>query len=153
MKNQEVLPELEALLSGYLQAQGIDLVELVCRYEGGRLVLRILADRPYGGIKLDECARLNQAIGNLLEEKDIIKERYSLEVASPGVDRPMKTVKDFLRCIDRPVRFALNEPIGEKIEVVGIIKQAREGAVLIEVEAGTMEIPLTKIHWAKQILD
>ncbi len=153
MKSQEVMHELEALLSGYLQAQGIDLVELLYRYEGGRLVLRILADRPYGGIKLDECARLNQSIGNLLEEKDIIKERYVLEVASPGVDRPMKTVKDFLRCIDRPARFFLNEPIGGKIEVAGIIKQASPDAVLIEVEAGTAEIPLSKIHRAKQIID
>ncbi|MFA6216610.1 MAG: hypothetical protein WDL87_03045 [Candidatus Omnitrophota bacterium] len=153
MNNPELMRELESLLRDYLQAQAIDLVELLYRYEGGKLVLRILADRPYGGIKLDECARLNYSIGNLLEEKDIIKERYVLEVASPGVDRPMKAVKDFLRCIDREARFFLNEPVGEKIEIAGIIKQANQDFVLIESERGTLEIPLSKINRAKQIID
>jgi ribosome maturation factor RimP len=128
-------------------------VELVYRYEAGKLVLRILADRPYGGIKLDECARLNYAIGNLLEEKDVLQERYILEVASPGLDRPLKTVKDFLRCLDREVRFFLNEQINERIEVAGVIKQVSQDAVLIETQQGTLEIPLSKINRAKQIID
>ncbi|MDD3988231.1 MAG: hypothetical protein PHC93_04685, partial [Candidatus Omnitrophica bacterium] len=66
--------ELDLSLRDYFRSAGFILVETILRYEGGVLVLRILADRPEGGINMDECAILNRDIGRFLDEKDIIRD-------------------------------------------------------------------------------
>ena len=117
------------------------------------MILRILVDRPEGGITLDECARLNIQISNLLDEKDILQTRYILEVASPGLDRPLKAKNDFLRCINRKARFFFNEPINGKIELEGVISKVENESVFIESNDQVIEIPLTGINKVKQIIE
>jgi ribosome maturation factor RimP len=128
-------------------------VELIYRYEGRNLILRILADKPQGGITLDECAHLNNEISAILDEKNILQERYILEVSSPGMDRPLKTKSDFLRCIDRRVRFFFKEPIDGRIELEGLIMEVREDSVYADTGEKRVEVPLSKVAKAKQVLD
>jgi ribosome maturation factor RimP len=143
---------LENLISQYLKGQGLELVELIYRSEGQGSVLRILADRPEGGITLGECAVLNSRIGEILDEEDIIKERYTLEISSPGLDRPLKTRSDFLRNLNKKVTVLLREPVNEKWEYQGAVKEAKEDSVDIETDKGVVEIPLSKISKAKQAI-
>ena len=152
MDRQEMTSELENLFGDYLKSLGLELVELICRLEGRGLVLRLLVDKPEGGITLEECAGLNRQMGNLLEEKNIIQERYILEVASPGLDRPLKTKSDFNRSMRRKVKFFLTAPVNGKIETDGVIKEAGLLAVSIETAAGTIELPYSVIKKAKQII-
>lgn len=153
MYRQEITEELRDIIGEYLKFKGLDLVDLILRHEGRDLILRILADTPEGGITLDECARLNIEISNLLDEKDILQTRYILEVASPGLDRPLKTKSDFTRCIDRSARFFLNEPVNGKIEIEGLISKVENDSVYIQSDNETIEIPLTKINRAKQVIE
>jgi ribosome maturation factor RimP len=152
MDKQELIIELENLLGDYLKNLGLDLVELICRYEGRGLVLRLLVDKPEGGITLEECAGLNRQMGNLLEEKNIIEENYILEVASPGLDRPLKAKNDFRRCLNRRAKFFLVEPINGKIELDGAIKEAGTDTVSIETASGTVQLSYSIISRAKQII-
>lgn len=154
MDRQEIRAELENILSEYLEIQGLDLVDLILLSEGRDLILRILVDRPQGGITLDECARLNERISNLLDEKGILQRRYILEVSSPGLDRPLKTKKDFLRCINRRARFFLNQSINGKIELEGLISKVENDSVYVYLESmnEVIEIPLTNINQAKQVI-
>jgi ribosome maturation factor RimP len=76
MDRQAIVDELKSIIQDFLLAQGLDLVDLILRYEGGDLVLRIIADKPEGGISLGECANLNIQISQILDENDILKERY-----------------------------------------------------------------------------
>ncbi|MDD5729961.1 MAG: ribosome maturation factor RimP [Candidatus Omnitrophica bacterium] len=152
MRNDALAAELEQIIGDYLKEQGLDLVELIFRYESMGLMLRILADRPQGGITIEECAKLNIRISDILDEKDIIQDRYTLEVSSPGLDRPLRLKKDFLRCLGREVRFFLSEPIAEKIEIAGRIKEVKDESVEVETETGGVEIPFFKITKAKQII-
>ena len=152
MDRYEIIGELEQLIGAYLKEQRLVLVELLYRHEGSDLFLRILVDKPEGGIILEECGRLNRELGALLEEKDILKERYILEVASPGLDRPLKTKADFMRCLKREVRFFLSEPVGGKIELAGVTEKVENDSVFVAQGMGVLEIPLTKINKAKQII-
>jgi ribosome maturation factor RimP len=151
MENKELVPGLESLIRDFLSVQGLDLVEMACHYEGRTLVLRLAVDKPEGGITVGECSQANRRIGNLLEEKDIIKESYVVEVNSPGLDRPLKTKADFRRCPGRKVKFFLIEPINGKIEIDGVISGVSEDAVLANTPAGDCSIPFSQIHMAKQI--
>lgn len=152
MDRQTLINELTNIIGDYLKAQGLELVNLIYRYEGKDLFLRILVDRPEGGISLDECARLNNEISRVLDEKDILRERYILEVSSPGIDRPLAVKSDFSRCINRNVKFFLTEPIGGRRELEGLIYKVEEASVHIDAQGRRFEIPLSKIAKAKQII-
>ena len=152
MDKQRLIKELDLLLREYLSSLDLILVDLILRYEGGRLILRVLADKSSGGINMDECATLNRNIGALLDERDIIKDRYLLEVSSPGLDRPLKIKDDFLRLINMEAKFFLNEAIKGRIEWDGFIDSAKEEGVLIRTKEGIIEIPYLKINKSKLII-
>jgi ribosome maturation factor RimP len=152
MVSDIIIGELNSLLKDYLISLNFILVDIICRYEGNGLVLRVLADKPNGGINLDECAMLNREIGVLLDEKDIIKEKYILEVASPGLDRPLRTRDDFLRLLNKPAKFFLNEVINGKLEWDGSIDRVDQNSVFIMAREGIIELPIIKINKAKLII-
>lgn len=151
MVSREILAELNRIISGELAKDNFELVEFAHRYEGRDLVLRLLVDRPQGGITMDECAGLNRTLGQMLEEKDMIPARYILEVSSPGLDRPLITKKDFTRCLNKEAVFFLNEQIEGKLQVQGKISSAGDTSVSIEYSGKVLEIPLTKINKAKLV--
>jgi ribosome maturation factor RimP len=152
MDNKELIPGLENLVKEFLNAQSFELVELSLFRQGRSLVIRILAERPEGGISIGECALVNRRLGELLEEEGIIQESYILEVNSPGLDRPLKTRQDFSRCIGRRVKFFLIEPINGKIEFEGSILNVSEDGLEAQTPEGGITIPLSKIKMAKQIV-
>jgi ribosome maturation factor RimP len=150
MNNREAAQELKEMISPLLQDQGLVLVDLRLMRTGRGKILRLLVDRKEGGIKLQDCARLNQMIGNMLDEQDIIKERYTLEVSSPGLDRDLLVKEDFLRCVNRQVRVFLREPVNEKMELEGKVGRVVGESVYIDTALEVIEIPLSKITKAKQ---
>ena len=153
MDNQEFIEELKAIIGSFLKEQNIELVDFFYHYEGGGSVLKVKVDRLEGGITMDECAALNRDIGDILDQKDIMQNRYILEVSSPGLDRPLKTKADFSRCIDRNIKFFLNDFINGKLEWDGIIIRADDFSVSADINGNIVEIPLEKIAKAKQIIN
>lgn len=152
MYREDIAGQLEGMIKDRLKARGIELVELLLRQEAGNLVLRILADRSEGGITLEECARINRDIASLLDEKGTLGMGYTLEVSSPGLDRPLKTKADFARCLNRKARFFLNQPLEGKVEIEGGITRVDDNAVSLESEGRVIEIPLSMINRAKQVI-
>ena len=75
------------------------------------IVIQILVDRINGGIIVDECADVNVHVNNQLEALNLIEDNYTLEVSSPGLDRPLTTKKDFKRVLGIMTRFHLNEMV------------------------------------------
>ena len=148
---KELVPGLEGLIKDFLSVQGIELVELDCNHEGGNLVLRLIVDKPEGGITIGECIKVNRRLGEMFEEKEIIKENYVLEVNSPGLDRPLKTPADFSRCKGREVKFFLIEPINGKIEIDARISGVSEEGVEAITPQGVCFIPFSKLNKAKQL--
>jgi len=152
MARPEIIEEIKNTIDSYLEARQFYLVEMRHFYQAGNLVLRILVDRPEGGISVGECAGLNRDICSILDEKDVLKEGYILEVSSPGLDRPLVRKEDFLRCRNKEVRFFLNEPINEKMELQGKISKVEDDAVYIAMQEEIFKVPLIRILRAKQIV-
>lgn len=152
MDREGLVKELRIVLDDFLKVRGLDLVDLIHRYEGRDLILRVLVDRPKGGISLGDCAGLNRDLSALLDEKSILQDGYTLEVSSPGLDRPLETENDFSRCLNKRVRFFLNEFIDGKLEWDGIINNVGGKIVYIDVDKGIIQVPLDKINKAKQII-
>jgi ribosome maturation factor RimP len=152
MDKLELIEALKKTIAEYLFAQNLELVELIHHYEGRDLVLRVLTDRPEGGISLGECAQLNIGIGTLLDELGLIEQHYILEVSSPGIDRPLITKNDFCRCLGKLVHVFLKEPWRQKWEYEGIINKATPEVLYLEAKGSIIELPLTMISRAKQVI-
>ncbi len=152
MVDREIIARLNKIISDFLAENSFELVEFMPRDEGRDLVLRLLVDKSEGEISMGECAQLNRQIGRLLDEKDIIASRYILEVSSPGLDRPLKTREDFMRCLNKQVVFFLNDLVNGKCQWQGLINRVGEQAVFIHQSGQVLEIPLTKINKAKLII-
>ena len=114
-----------------LDAQGVELVDLVIARERGRSILRFLVDKP-GGITLDECARLNQEIGRFFDQTDLIQETYLLEVSSPGLDRPLKSARDFQRVQGKLVKIVLHQPLNGQSVWEGLVDGVDEENVIMQ---------------------
>ncbi|MDD5166617.1 MAG: ribosome maturation factor RimP [Candidatus Omnitrophica bacterium] len=152
MDREAIQEELRFIIIEYLENKGLDLVDLIYRYEGRDLFLRILVDLPQGGISVGDCAQVNKEIGEILDEKNMLEGSYILEVSSPGLDRPLKTKSDFLRCLGKKIRFFLSEPVNGRIEWEGLISTAGDDTVVISSGETSIGIPLAKINKAKQVL-
>ena len=147
---RETAERIRAIVVPFLEKEQMVLVELRFMKTGQGMLLRLLVDRQEGGINLEDCARLNNEIGSLLDTQDIIHDRYTLEISSPGLDRDLSTKEDFSRCINRQVRVFFNESIEDKTEIEGRIDKVDDQAVHIDTPTGVIAVPLVKIAKAKQ---
>ncbi|MBF0593700.1 MAG: hypothetical protein HQL22_01885 [Candidatus Omnitrophica bacterium] len=131
---------------------GLELVELTVRAYNENIYIELLADLPTGGIGIEECTRLNHRLDKDLYEVMKLGDHYTLEVSSPGLDRPIKTVQDFRRSIGRHVHLYLKERVAEKLEMDGVVKGVRDAEILVESKFGELIIGIEKIDKAKQII-
>lgn len=120
---KNIATEIEKLVLPITDANGLELVDVEYVKEGGEFFLRVYIDKE-GGVSLNECELVTRALNPILDEKDPIKDNYYLEVSSPGLDRPLKKDKDFVRYQGRDVEIKLYKPInGSKLhegQLVGL---------------------------------
>ena len=145
MGSTDPVEHLRELIEPLLERENVELVDL--KLGGRRLTVFIDKD---GGIGVDDCARMNRAIGDLLDVEDPMAGRYLLEVSSPGLDRPLRTPRDFGRSVGRKVMITRHEREGVHQEpVTGIIQGCGDGAVALKVEDRIVEITLEDIATAQ----
>jgi ribosome maturation factor RimP len=130
---QALLEQIKEQILPLLTEQDVELVDLMINRGRARSILRLLVDKSEG-ITLDECARLNQEIGQLIERENIIQEGYVLEVSSPGLDRPLKSMRDFQRSLGKLVKFVLHQSIKGQNVWVGFVDEVDQENVLIRTE-------------------
>lgn len=152
MDKESLIEKIVELATPLLKESEVDLIDLTVKRTKGLTTVQMLADKPRGGITLEECSQLNKKIGSILERENLIDERYVLEVCSPGLDRPLKTPKDFLRVIGWEVRIFLIMPFADKMEYAGIVKSIDDEKLKIKVDEREMSIPFEMIHRGKQII-
>ncbi len=148
----EICKKSKEIIGPYLDSLGFELVDLRIFRAQGLFNLRLLADKPRGGISIDECANLNKRVGELLDKEDIFKEAYILEISSPGMDRSLITGNDFLKVCGRAVRVFLKEPLNLKIELEGVVEAVEGEFLFLRTKSKTEKVPLSIINKGKQII-
>ncbi len=136
------------LIEPVLEPEGVELVDLEFRPEGGRRVLRLYIDRP-GGITLDDCALISRQVSALLDLEDPIDQSYHLEVSSPGINRALKREKDFCAFAGSPVRIKTRRKLQGRRNFQGILKGMEESMVVIEVDGTRIRIPTEDMQQAR----
>ena len=106
----EVLARIQATVAEIVGFAGMELVHLEMRREGAGLVLRLFIDKD-GGVTLDDCARISRQVSTQLDADDPIPNRYTLEVSSPGIDRPLVREEDYGRFAGHNIRLTTAAPL------------------------------------------
>jgi ribosome maturation factor RimP len=142
---------LAAIVEPTIQGLGFELVRL--RLMGGkRAVLQIMAERPEGGIEVDDCARISRAVSAVLDVEDPIASEYVLEVSSPGIDRPLTRLKDFETWEGYEARLETAEAIDGRKRFKGVLQGVEDGEVLVGIDEGTIGLKFEMLDDAKLVL-
>lgn len=140
------------LLEPVVTAMGFELVELELVVVGGNRTLRLYIDAP-GGVGLDDCEAVSHAVEEVLDVEDPIPERYSLEISSPGVDRPLRKPADYERFAGEKVKVKTFGPINGQKSFTGALIGLQEEQVVVETPEGRTAIPLDQVAKAHLVAD
>jgi len=134
-----------------IEAMGCEVVRI--RLMTGRYsTLQIMAEKPEGGIEVDDCAAISTAVSALLDVEDPILDAYTLEVSSPGIDRPLTRLKDFDRWEGYECKIETTELIEGRRRFKGDIVGTEGDEVLINIEEGTVGLKFDWLSDAKLVL-
>ena len=122
--------KVESLISKKIEELGYELYDVQYSKEGKDYFLRIFINKE-GGIDLNDCEKVSNEINPILDEKDPIKEMYFLEVSSTGVERILRKDKHLKDNIGEKIEIKLFKPINKKKEIIGILEQINEKAIIV----------------------
>jgi len=145
---KELENKIRKLFLPLIEKDGYDLIDTEFKGSGPTCVLRVYVDRK-GGITLNECAKLSGKLSDYLDLEDLIPHRYTLEVSSPGLDRPLVTEEDFRRKIGEQVKVFLKSPLEEETEFEGEIVDFEDSKIFLNRGKETKIIPFEKVEKAK----
>jgi ribosome maturation factor RimP len=153
MLSDDVQKRIMSIAEPLLAAGQLELVDLEVRREGRSLVLCFFIDKE-GGVTLDDCAAVSRELSSLLDVEDCIPERYTLEVSSPGLNRPLKKVSDFKRSVGKLIKLRtrgiwLDEAGNRRRTFYGILQEVTGDSLVIALKEGqSATIPLEMIEKA-----
>jgi ribosome maturation factor RimP len=142
---------LAAIVTPTIEGLGFELVRLRLM-SGRKALLQIMAEKPAGGIEVEDCARISRAVSAVLDVEDPISGEYTLEVSSPGIDRPLTRLKDFERYAGYEARLETAELIDGRRRFKGVLAGVQDGEVLVEIPEGTIGLAYDMLVDAKLVL-
>ncbi len=135
--------EITQMLEKIAAPMGIEIVEAECNDKSATLTVYI---ETQGGVDLDTCEKFHNAIFDPIDELDpSYGEPYTLNVSSPGLDRPFKTYRDFERNLDKEIELKLYAPLKGKKFLQGFLRAFDDNTVTVELEKEEVKIPRNKI--------
>jgi ribosome maturation factor RimP len=145
--------KLRTVVEPVITGQGYELVEVEWKNESG-WILRVYIDKPGGAVSLDDCASVSRELSAVLDVEDAIEDHYSLEVSSPGLNRPLRKASDFARFIGKKAKIRTRHPVGEsRRNFAGTLVSVAEGKVRIDVGDQVCEVPVDDVEKANLVYE
>lgn len=142
--------KLRELLGPTIEGLGCELVGIEYQPNAANALLRIYIDRPEG-VTVDDCERVSRQVSALLDVADPVPGHYTLEVSSPGLDRPLFEADHFVRFTGRQARVQLGMALDGRRRFAGEILGLRDGELLLRCEGIDVSIPLERIEKARLV--
>ena len=142
--SKEIVDRVRAIADPILYGEGMELVDIEYRRESKGWVLRITLDKE-GGVTLDDCSRVSHEVGRNLDVEDLIQTPYTLEVSSPGLTRPLRDEKDFMKYCHHLIKVKTLDPIENRRQFKGRLLGISEKQIEIEIDGGVFQIPLSNV--------
>lgn len=139
------------IITPVIEDLGYELVRIRLM-SGKESILQIMADKPEGGIEVDDCALISTAVSATLDVEDLILDSYTLEVSSPGIDRPLTRIKDFDNFEGHEAKLETDELIDGRRRFKGMLAGTEGDEVLINLTEGTVGLKFDWLSDAKLVL-
>ena len=156
----EAVERIRAVAERVVQSHGLELFDVQLRREGIGWVVRIFIDKPgpsgtpEDSIGIEDCAAVSREVSAILDVEDPIDRAYTLEVSSPGLDRPLREARDFVRFAGRRAKIVVDPAVDNQKHFLGRIEGVDDGMVLFEAEGRKHHrIPLASIKRARLDVD
>lgn len=146
-KTQQLIEPVVGLL-------GYELVQVRFLVDQGRPTLRIFVDRE-GGVTIGDCEKVSREIETLLEVEGAVRERYHLEVSSPGLNRPLTKESDFSRFAGKIASLTTRNPVpeyGDRRHYKGLLKGVEDGKAVMEIDGKEYRVPLGLVGKANLVI-
>lgn len=150
------LERIREIAARVAEGYGLEIDQVLIRHEHGQDVLRVVVDRPgpaatpEDSVSITDCETVSRELGTILDVEDLLPDRYTLEVSSPGLDRPLRDAKDYVRFAGRLAKLVLRAPINRQTAFAGRLRGLDGEDVLFEAEGGKMvRLPLALISRAR----
>ncbi len=150
LTRDEILFKVNAFAGPLCDADGIELVHTEYQREPQGMVLRIYIDKP-GGTTLQDCTHISRQLQDLLDVHLDVNDNYYLEVSSPGFNRPLGKLSDFVRFIGREARIKICQPIAGQKNFTGVLSGVSQESIAIQVGDRIVEIPYQDITRARLV--
>jgi ribosome maturation factor RimP len=152
MAEQEILDRVRAMVNPLLLDEGMELADIEYRRESRGWVLRLTLDKE-GGVTLDDCTRISQEVGRIMDVEDFMETPYTLEVSSPGLTRPLKSEKDFLKYLGSLIKVKTIDSIENRRQFKGRLIGISGDKIEIESDGGIFHLPLSNVAKANLEID
>lgn len=149
---QKIIEKIEKIVTPVVNEMGLSLVDIEYMQDGGYWYVRIYVENLNGEITLEECAAIS---GKIDEDVDkLIEQRFFLEVSSPGIERPLKKIEDFIGFKGEKIKVSLKHKINDKKSFEGIITECKDNIIFLEIEEeNIVEIPFSEVKKANIIYE
>lgn len=148
---EKLLDKVEKLLLPVLEPMELELVDMEYLQDGAYWFLRIYLEKIGGEITLDECAKVSNGISEDVDK--MIEDKFFLEVSSPGLERPLKKEKDFVRFAGEKIKVILKRKVEDSRNWTGKLEKCEESVVYLNTEKKTLEIPFGEIKKANIVFE
>ncbi|MCP1225278.1 ribosome maturation factor RimP [Sebaldella sp. S0638] len=148
---EQILLEIEKTITSYLDEMNLELADLEYVSEGGYNYLRIYIERVDGVTSIEDCVGFSEKVDPLIE--DFIKDKFFLEVSTPGIERRLRKERDFLRFKGKKIRLALKSKVNDKKVLTGDLVDFINNEVVVNIEGTLINIPLEKVKKANLIFE
>ena len=149
--------QIRQLAEPLLASAGMELVQVECLKMKSRWLVRIYMDREEGGVTLDDCALISNQLGDLLDVHDVPPGPYTLEVSSPGLDRPLQRDKDFLKYRGSRISLRLEGMIEGRRHVRGELLDYEDGddgkILVVKADGAVLRIPRKAVAKANLVYE
>lgn len=153
MRRDEIVQQVEEMLRPIAARYGLETVGVSVSGDAGRTLLRVLMDRPEGGITVDECAKVSEALSRQLDLYDFFAYPYTLEVSSPGLDRPLRGDADFRRFAGRKAEVTTFVPVDGQRRFRGVLLGVLGEAVVLQIDQRQVQLPKQQIAQARLVVE
>lgn len=153
VNNKEIiLKKIENIVTPVAESMNLSLVDIEYLQDGGYWYVRIYVEKENEDITLEDCAALSNKIDEDIDK--LIDQRFFLEVSSPGIERPLKKISDYIRFKGEKAKLSLKHKVNDNKNFEGIIVDCKDNIIFLEIkEQEIMEIPFSEIRKANLVYE
>ena len=153
LNNKEIiLKKIENIVTPVAESMGLSLVDIEYLQDGGYWYVRIYVEKENEDITIEDCAALSNKIDEDIDK--LIDQRFFLEVSSPGIERPLKKIADYIRFKGEKAKLSLKHKVNDNKNFEGIIVDCKDNIIFLEIkEQEIMEIPFSEIRKANLVYE